>query len=95
MRLGLLLLLISGFSVEAHHKITHPEIDMAAHDKTKHKVFRSNKDVYKTMAQARKRARALGLKGIHSHGRGRDKVFMPGSTHQAYLRAIKRKRNGS
>jgi len=94
MRLGLLLLLISGFSLEAHHNNIHPEIEMAAHSKAKHKAFRANKDIYKTMTQARKRARALGLKGIHSHGRGRDKVFMPGSTHQAYVRAIKRKKNG-
>lgn len=90
----LFLLLICGFALEAHHNTIHPEIEMAAHNKAKHKVFRANKDVYRTMAQARKRARALGLKGIHSHGRGRDKVFMPGSTHQAYVRAIKRKKNG-
>jgi hypothetical protein len=89
----LILLLTSGL-LFGHHNTIHPDIEMAAHNKAKHKVFRANKDVYKTMAQARKRARALGLKGIHSHGRGSSKRFMPGSTHQAYVRAIKRKKNG-
>jgi|TARA_R100000027_G_C2172524_1_gene71293 hypothetical protein len=67
---------------------------MAAHTKPKHKVFRANKDIYKTIAQARKRAKALGLKGIHSHGRGSEKRFMPGSTHKAYVRALRKKKNG-
>ena len=48
------------------------------------------KDVYKKATAARKRARSLGLKAIHSHGRGKNKVFMPGSTHQAYENAKKR-----
>jgi len=34
----------------------------------------------------------LGLKGIHAHGRGKNKRFMPGSSHGAYLRAIRRKK---
>ena len=67
---------------------------MAAHTKPKHKVFRANKDIYKTIAQARKRAKALGLKGIHSHGRGSNKRFMPGSSHAVYRRALRRKKNG-
>tara|TARA_Y100000022_G_C13041457_1_gene280201 strand:- start:146 stop:349 length:204 start_codon:yes stop_codon:yes gene_type:complete len=67
---------------------------MAVHTKRKHKVFRTNKDIYKTIAQARKRAKALGLKGIHSHGRGSEKRFMPGSTHKAYVRALRKKKNG-
>tara|TARA_B100000073_G_C23580807_1_gene512144 strand:+ start:148 stop:420 length:273 start_codon:yes stop_codon:yes gene_type:complete len=50
------------------------------------------KDVYKTAGAARKRARSLGLRGIHSHGRGKSKVFMPGSTHKAYNRAMRRKK---
>ena len=50
------------------------------------------KDVYKTAAAARKRAKSLGLRGIHSHGRGMNKVFMPGSTHKAYENAKKRKK---
>ena len=49
-------------------------------------------DVYSTATAARKRARRLGLRGIHSHGRGKAKVFMPGSTHQAYERAKKKKK---
>lgn len=50
---------------------------------------------YKTKTSARKKARSLGLKGIHSHGRGKNKIYMPGSTHSAYERALKRKKNGS
>ena len=50
------------------------------------------KDVYKKAAAAKKRARSMGLKGIHSHGRGKNKVFMPGSTHQAWKNAKKRRK---
>ena len=39
-------------------------------NKRKHKKYIRNKDIYKTAGAARKRARKLGLKGIHSHGRG-------------------------
>jgi hypothetical protein len=47
---------------------------------------------YKTKTAARKKARSLGLKGIHSHGRGKNKIYMPGSTHPAYENALKKKR---
>tara|TARA_B100001059_G_scaffold29892_2_gene24174 strand:+ start:7938 stop:8135 length:198 start_codon:yes stop_codon:yes gene_type:complete len=62
-------------------------------NRTKHKGYIRNKDVYKSAGAARKRARKLGLKGIHSHGRGSDKRFMPGSSHGVYRRAL-RKKNG-
>ena len=39
-------------------------------NKTTHRRYIKNKDVYKTAGKARKRARRLGFKGIHSHGRG-------------------------
>jgi hypothetical protein len=55
---------------------------------------RSRRDVYTTKLAARRRARKLGLRGVHSHGRGRDKIYMPGSTHQAYERALRRQKNG-
>ena len=55
---------------------------------------RRARDVYTTKLAARRRARKLGLRGIHSHGRGRDKIYMPGSTHQAYERALRRQKNG-
>ena len=61
-------------------------------NKTKHKKYIKNKDIFKTAGAARRRARKLGLKGIHSHGRGDEKRFMPGSTHQAYERAKKKKK---
>ena len=48
---------------------------------------------YKTKRAARKAAKRLGLKGIHSHGRGSNKIYMPGSTHKAYEAAKRRKRN--
>tara|TARA_B100001057_G_C22659097_1_gene875242 strand:- start:653 stop:853 length:201 start_codon:yes stop_codon:yes gene_type:complete len=63
-------------------------------NKTKHKRYIKNKDIYKSPAKARKRARSLGLKGIHSHGRGNAKRFMPGSSHGVYERALRRKKNG-
>ena len=50
--------------------------------------------MYKTKTAARKKARSLGLKGIHGHGRGKDRIYMPGSTHPAYERALKRKKSG-
>ena len=53
-------------------------------NKTKHKRYILNKDVYKSAGKARKRARKLGLKGIHSHGRGSG----------VYRRALRRKKNG-
>ena len=58
----------------------------------KHSSYLRNKDVYKSPSRARKAAARLGLKGIHSHGRGAAKRFMPGSTHQAYERAKKKKK---
>tara|TARA_E500000318_G_scaffold10580_1_gene9339 strand:+ start:13963 stop:14166 length:204 start_codon:yes stop_codon:yes gene_type:complete len=67
---------------------------MAAHRTARHKTFRENRDIYKTIGAARKRARALGLRGIHSHGRGSEKRFMPGSSHKAYENAIRKKKNG-
>jgi hypothetical protein len=51
---------------------------------------------YKTSAQARKKARSLGLRGIHSHGSGKNKVYMPGSSMKALNNALSKKRkNGS
>jgi hypothetical protein len=47
---------------------------------------------YKTKMAAKKAAKRLGLKGIHSHGRGKAKVYMAGSTHKAYENAKKRRR---
>ena len=47
---------------------------------------------YKTKKAARKAAKRLGLRGIHSHGRGRNKIYMAGSTHKAYENAKKRRR---
>jgi len=63
-------------------------------NRTKHRRYIKNKDIYKSAGKARKRARKLGLKGIHSHGRGSDKRFMPGSSHGVYRRALRRKKNG-
>ena len=61
-------------------------------NKRKHKKYIRNKDIYKTAGAARKRARKLGLKGIHSHGRGKSKRYMPGSSHKAYNNALRKKR---
>ena len=47
---------------------------------------------YKTKRAARKAAKRLGLRGIHSHGRGKNKINMAGSTHKAYENAKKRKK---
>ena len=49
---------------------------------------------YKTKTAARKKARSLGLKGIHGHGRGKARIYMPGSTHSAYERALKKNKSG-
>ena len=63
-------------------------------NKRKHKTYIKNKDIFKTATKARARARKLGLRGIHSHGRGSSKRFMPGSSHGVYERALRRKKNG-
>ena len=47
---------------------------------------------YKTKRAAKKAAKRLGLKGIHSHGRGKNKIYMAGSTHKAYENAMKKRR---
>lgn len=61
-------------------------------NKRTHKKFIKNRDVFKTATAARKRARKLGLKGIHAHGRGKAKRYMPGSSHKAYTNALRKKR---
>jgi len=61
-------------------------------NKKKHKSFLRNKHVYKSPGPARKAATRLGLKGIHSHGRGKSKRYMPGSSHKAYNNALRKKR---
>ena len=63
-------------------------------NKRKHKTYIKKRDVYTKASGARKAAKKYGLKGIHSHGRGKNKRFMPGSSHGAYLRAVRRKKNG-
>ena len=63
-------------------------------NKRKHKRYIKNRDIFKTATKARARARQLGLRGIHSHGRGSSKRFMPGSSHGVYERALRRKKNG-
>ena len=60
--------------------------------KRRHRTYIKKRDIYKSATAARKRARALGLKGIHSHGRGDDKRFMPGSSHQAYLNKVRKRK---
>jgi len=54
------------------------------------------KNTFKKKSGARKHAKRLGLRGVHSHGRGKGKVYMAGSTHAAYERAMRnrKKRNG-
>ena len=47
---------------------------------------------YKTKMAAKKAAKRLGLRGTHSHGRGKSKVYMAGSTHKAYENAMKKRR---
>jgi hypothetical protein len=51
---------------------------------------------YKSKRAAKKAAKRIGLKGIHSHGRGKNKTYMAGSTHAAYERAMRgrKKRSG-
>tara|TARA_Y100000592_G_C5368326_1_gene267225 strand:+ start:129 stop:326 length:198 start_codon:yes stop_codon:yes gene_type:complete len=61
-------------------------------NKRKHAAFLRNKHVYKTPGPARKAAARLGLKGIHAHGRGKDKRFMPGSSHTAYKNALRKRK---
>ena len=66
---------------------------MALNKRTQ-KTYIKKKDIYKSATAARRRAKQLGLKGIHSHGRGKAKRYMPGSTHGTYERALRKKKNG-
>ena len=50
------------------------------------------KNTFKTKMGARKHAKRIGLRGIHSHGRGDKKVYMAGSTHAAYNRAMRNRK---
>ena len=50
------------------------------------------KNSFKKKSSARKHATRLGLRGIHSHGRGDKKVYMAGSTHAAYNRAMRNRK---
>ena len=50
------------------------------------------KNTFKTKMGARKHAKSLGLKGIHSHGRGKNKIYMAGSNHAAYERAMRNRK---
>jgi len=61
-------------------------------NKKKHAAFLRNKHVYKSPTPAKKAATRLGLKGIHAHGRGKAKRYMPGSSHKAYKNALRKKR---
>ena len=61
-------------------------------NRKKHKAYISRGNVFKSATAARKRARALGLKGIHSHGRGDAKRFMPGSSHQANINKVRKRK---
>ena len=47
------------------------------------------KNTFKKKSGAIKHAKRIGLRGIHSHGRGKAKVYMAGSTHAAYTRAMR------
>ena len=51
------------------------------------------KNTFKTKMAARKHAKSIGLRGIHSHGRGKDKVYMAGSNHAAYNKAMRNRKN--
>ena len=61
-------------------------------NRKKHASFLRNKHVYKSPGPARKAATRLGLKGIHAHGRGKAKRFMPGSSHKAYKNALRKRK---
>ena len=61
-------------------------------NKRKHKTYIKKKDVYKSAGAARKAAKKYGLRGIHSHGRGMNKRFMPGSSHTAYKNALRKRK---
>ena len=77
-----------------YESIKNEAVSIVVVNKRKHKTYIKKRDVYTKSSAARKAAKKYGLKGIHSHGRGKNKRFMPGSSHGAYLRAVRRKKNG-
>ena len=48
---------------------------------------------FKTAAEARKFAKKNSIPGIHSHGKGKNKVYMAGKTHAAFNKAMRNKVN--
>lgn len=52
------------------------------------KRAQSAKDVFDNPGEAAQRAKELGLTGVHKHG---DKQFMPGKTHEDYMKAMRNK----
>lgn len=77
-----------------YESIKNEEVSIVVVNKRKHKTYIKRRNVYTTSSAARKAAKRYGLKGIHSHGKGKSKRFMPGSSHGAYLRAVRKKKNG-
>ena len=49
------------------------------------------KDVFDNPAEAMSRAKEMGLEGIHSHKEDGETVFMPGKTHEEYMKKNKGK----
>jgi len=52
------------------------------------KRAQSAKDVFDNPGEAAQRAKELGLTGVHKHG---DKQYMPGKTHEEYMKAMRDK----
>ena len=48
---------------------------------------------FKTPAEARKFGKKHGIPGIHSHGEGKDKMYMAGATHEAFNKVFRNQIN--
>ena len=56
--------------------------------------FDSSKYTFKTKTEAEKAAQELGLEGSHSHKGEGGTLFMPGKTHQEFMKAQQSKGDG-
>ena len=57
-----------------YESIKNEAVSIVVVNKRKHKTYIKKKDVYTKASTARKAAKKYGLKGIHSHGRGKNKT---------------------
>tara|TARA_R100001163_G_scaffold50136_1_gene37738 strand:- start:106 stop:1575 length:1470 start_codon:yes stop_codon:yes gene_type:complete len=81
---------------KGHPRKSNANVAMAPHhydkDKKKKKKSYGSKDIFDNPGEAMKRAKEMGLDGVHTHKDDKGKtVYMPGKSHEEYMKALKKK----